>query len=188
MPAAWEGPADGSITHREFRLWLDAHDRRHEIEETARHDQREVVQLALDKAERAMETRLASLNEFRGQLHDQAGTFVTRDVADARHSALDARMDGIGERIDRQVQALAAEVNKVRADPIDSPVGRSLVERANTNAKRIEEQHVRLELLEGWHDEMRGATSLARWALGASLLAAIISIITIVELITKAFE
>lgn len=37
------------------------------------------AQRAIDKAEKMMGDRLAAMNEFRSQLKDQAGRFVTRD-------------------------------------------------------------------------------------------------------------
>ena len=39
----------------------------------------EEAQRAIDKAEASMRERLAGMNEFRDQLKDQAGRFVTRD-------------------------------------------------------------------------------------------------------------
>lgn len=43
---------------------------------------------AVDKAETAAEKRFESVNEFRAQLADQAGTFLTRVEYDAAHQAL----------------------------------------------------------------------------------------------------
>ena len=40
-------------------------------------------QLAIDKAEKLMSDRLASMNEFRAQLKDQAASFLTRKEHDA---------------------------------------------------------------------------------------------------------
>lgn len=49
-------------------------------------------QIAIDKAETANEKRFASMNEFRGQLKDQASTFLPREEYTARHVDLENRI------------------------------------------------------------------------------------------------
>jgi hypothetical protein len=56
---------------------------------------------AIQKAEHAMDRRLESLNEFRGQLRDQAGEFLTRREYNAGHDALTLRMSEILSRVDK---------------------------------------------------------------------------------------
>ncbi len=56
---------------------------------------------AVGKAETANEKRLDAVNEFRGQLKDQAFTFLTRDAADARFSALVESISELKDRANR---------------------------------------------------------------------------------------
>lgn len=70
---------------------------------------------ATSKAELAADTRFASVNEFRGQLADQANTFMPRTEYGLAHQnladtvlAVDHRMDAIGSRVDRAEAAQAA--------------------------------------------------------------------------------
>lgn len=50
------------------------------------------TQSALDKAETALNARLDGMNEFRDALRDQAATFVTGKVLDAKEDSIDARL------------------------------------------------------------------------------------------------
>ena len=52
-------------------------------------------EVALQKAERIMDARLESMNEFREQLRAQASMFVTRDAADIRHSEIQRQVDDL---------------------------------------------------------------------------------------------
>ena len=56
---------------------------------------------AVDKAEKAAEKRLDGLNELRGAMNDQAAKYMTQETADAKISAISARLDLIKERQDR---------------------------------------------------------------------------------------
>lgn len=73
-------------------LHADAHAREHLL-----------TQEALDKAEEAMERRIAGLNEFRQQLSDQASTFVRRDMVDEKLAAS-------AERYEREFKSLSDRV------------------------------------------------------------------------------
>ena len=53
------------------------------------------AQRAIDKAEQLMSARLVSMNEFRGQLSDQAATFLTRETYDAKHALLQTQVDDL---------------------------------------------------------------------------------------------
>jgi Flp pilus assembly protein TadB len=55
---------------------------------------------AVTKAEIAAEKRFESVNEFRGQLADQAATLVTRPEYDARNKAQDDRLAELKGRLD----------------------------------------------------------------------------------------
>jgi len=50
---------------------------------------------AVTKAEVSAEKRFESVNEFRGQLSDQATTFVTRTENDLLHNALEGKINSI---------------------------------------------------------------------------------------------
>ena len=69
-----------------IRHYVDARFDDHAAEHRAEHR-------AVDAAAKATDDRLASVNEFRGQLNDQAATFVSRQVIDAMNSAMNARID-----------------------------------------------------------------------------------------------
>lgn len=55
---------------------------------------------AVNKAEVAAERRFEAVNEFRGQLSDQAATFMPRTEADVRISSLAEKVDAIDKRQD----------------------------------------------------------------------------------------
>ncbi len=46
----------------------------------------------LARTERDLERRLESMNRFRDDLTEQAGTFITREAYELRHDALDRRI------------------------------------------------------------------------------------------------
>jgi hypothetical protein len=56
---------------------------------------------AVGKAEIAATRRFEAVNEFRGQLADQAGRFLTRDEYEARHQSLAERIAAIKEIVDK---------------------------------------------------------------------------------------
>ena len=51
------------------------------------------MQIALDKSEQTVNNRLATMNEYREQLKDQANTFVTSVVLEARLKIIDTKTD-----------------------------------------------------------------------------------------------
>ena len=51
--------------------------------------------VAQEKADQKMESRLQGMNEFREQLKTQASTFMSRDFYDARHSELQKQVDDL---------------------------------------------------------------------------------------------
>ena len=73
---------NGSITQREFAAWIAAHDHVHAMDRAQ-----------LEKTERTLDKRLDAMNEFRQSLRDAQGTFVTRDMADIRHGAIDQKVE-----------------------------------------------------------------------------------------------
>src|SRR5688500_19113191 len=56
---------------------------------------------AVTKAEIAANSRFEAVNEFRGQLSDQAGLFMPRTEAMALFSALSDKLDAIDKRADK---------------------------------------------------------------------------------------
>ena len=59
------------------------------------------AQMAVNKAEVANEKRLDSVNEFRGQLRDQASTFMQTKEAEAKLSAMNERLVALTARMDK---------------------------------------------------------------------------------------
>jgi len=68
-------------------MWR-ALDERSTQQGTAVRDALQAAEKAVTKAEVAAERRFEAVNEFRGQLSDQAGTFMPRSEADVRFGAL----------------------------------------------------------------------------------------------------
>ena len=77
-------------------IW-DDHRREHEQQ-----------QRAIDRADQAINARLAGINEFRAQLRDQQGTFITREVLDATVTALNQAIRANADKID----ALATRIDR----------------------------------------------------------------------------
>lgn len=57
---------------------------------------------AVHKAESAAEKRFESVNEFRGQLTDQAATFLTRTEYVSAHQAIAEKISDLAARVDKQ--------------------------------------------------------------------------------------
>jgi hypothetical protein len=74
------------------------------------------------KAEHAAEARYAAMNEFRGQLSDQASTFMPRAEAVGQIAALTARMEAAAAVIAERQERTNQEVDKL-ASHIDRSVG-----------------------------------------------------------------
>jgi hypothetical protein len=60
----------------------------------------QAAEKAVNKAETAADKRFEAVNEFRGQLADQAATFLSRTEADVRITALTDRLNAIESRLD----------------------------------------------------------------------------------------
>jgi hypothetical protein len=54
---------------------------------------------ASDKAEKAADKRFESVNEFRGQLSDQAATMISRAEYAVQYKALNDKIDSIADRV-----------------------------------------------------------------------------------------
>lgn len=57
---------------------------------------------AVDKAELAASKRFEATNEFRGQLADQAATFMPREVADQQFAQVNGRLSDLTQRVDQE--------------------------------------------------------------------------------------
>ena len=55
----------------------------------------------MDKQIASTDRRFEAANEFRGQLSDQAATFLTRKEYEAAHTALEKRVDDIRDMVNR---------------------------------------------------------------------------------------
>ena len=67
---------------------------------------------AIDVATAAHEKRFDSINEFRGQLSDQAATFVHRDVMDSNIKAIYEKVEGAMKAQEEKIQILQTWKNK----------------------------------------------------------------------------
>jgi hypothetical protein len=59
------------------------------------------AQRGIDKAEATMSARLATMNEFRDQLKDQAGKFITRDELTSLMNQIDGDIKALQKITDR---------------------------------------------------------------------------------------
>jgi hypothetical protein len=75
------------------------------------------IALAVTKAEETQDKRLDSMNEFRLQLRDQTGTFITRTEYEGLHQALidksDDRFQSMNSRMDRQFDEVESQLRGV---------------------------------------------------------------------------
>lgn len=82
---------------------------------------------AVTKAEAAAEKRFESVNEFRGQLTDQAASFISRVESDAQRIALEERIASLTEKVDRETkrnETYVTEVNSILSSRLDVITGR----------------------------------------------------------------
>lgn len=76
-----------------LKTLIDSNDRRYSEKFAAQ-------EIALSKAETAYDKRFESVNEFRTQLKDQAGTFVTRTELDAKLTSVIETLNLAMRRLD----------------------------------------------------------------------------------------
>lgn len=123
---------------------------------------------AISKAEAATERRFESVNEFRAQLNQQAGAFLTRAEYDAAHLALAAK-------VDEEAKHNAQRLGRAEYDSAHQALITKVEDEAKRNAERFAEINRRLDLNQG-----KSAGVGASWAalLGvASLIGTAIAII-----------
>lgn len=58
-----------------------------------------ILEKETENARSSMDKRLDGMNEFRDQLKDQAGRFITREEYEAKYEALVEKIDGIQKPI-----------------------------------------------------------------------------------------
>lgn len=101
QPSAW---TVDMLAQHISRIFIE-HDRRYEQRFEAQEKAVSAALVSADragiKAEVAVEKRLDSVNEFRGQLADQAATFMPRLEYEARHAAILDKTADIQARLDK---------------------------------------------------------------------------------------
>lgn len=86
-----------------------------------------------------------------------------------------------------EIRALRAAVDAVARDQALSVERRSTMQRvADTISARLDSHEKAILELQRWRDEAAGAIRLARWALGASLVASVLMVLQIAALISHA--
>ena len=84
------------------------------------------------------------------------------------------------------IRALRSVVDSVARDQALSVERRASMQRvADTITARLD-SHEKAILLQRWRDEAAGAIRLARWALGASLVASVLMVLQIAALVSHA--
>lgn len=95
---AVEAALMAEITLQEMvELWEREHMRQHDLFAAAHTAQHDLMKTALDKAENVVRERLASMNEFRSALTDQAAKFVQRELLDQALEAQGRRIRALEE-------------------------------------------------------------------------------------------
>ncbi len=75
---------------------------------------------ASDKAEKAADKRFESVNEFRGQLADQAATLIGRAEYVVQHSALDDKVDSLADRVVQLELRLTSRLDLAKGGDVES--------------------------------------------------------------------
>ena len=81
--------------------WQLAHQREHSL-----------IQLAVDKANDALDRRLEGMNEFRAQLDRMGATLVTRDVLDVRLASVAQRLDKTDDSVEKRIGTLEQTITR----------------------------------------------------------------------------
>ncbi len=71
---------------------------------------------ATQTAAKALDSRLAGLNEFRLQLGDQSKTFVTRELHDALSDEVERRVNAVLTDMDRRFEVDRRNISQLQAD------------------------------------------------------------------------
>ncbi|MGH2511245.1 MAG: hypothetical protein ACRDGQ_01020 [Candidatus Limnocylindrales bacterium] len=85
------------------------------------------------------------------------------------------------------IRSLRSVVDSVARDQALSVERRASMQRvADTITARLDSHEKAIRLLQRWRDEAAGAIRLARWALGASLVASVLMVLQIAALVSHA--
>lgn len=112
-----------------------------------------------------------------------------RRSTDREISQIDKRLGFIERDVDKlakDMPALQAKLDSIRdamAEPDQSPLGRSLLGRAVTNAENIKSLDTRMDAQETWRNEMVGAAKFARWI--QIILGIAVALLTLVTVISR---
>lgn len=110
-----------AATQRVEGEWA-AHFRAHQIQDDALHEQltayrdghvieHRLVQLAVEKAEVAVNVRLEAMNDLRGQITGERAGYITRDMLDARMATSVESQQGLTVAMQARVSALERTQN-----------------------------------------------------------------------------
>lgn len=98
------------ITQREFQIRFEAHQREHDLHAKFHETEHGMTELALNKADQALERRLEAMNEFRAQLEKQSSTFLTREIFDQytkeQVNKTERAIEGNAEKYDTIIKAI----------------------------------------------------------------------------------
>ena len=112
-----------------------------------------------------------------------------RRSTDREISQIDKRLGFIERDVDKlskEIPIVAAKLDSIRdamAEPDQSPLGRSLLGRAVTNAENIKSLDTRMDVQETWRNEMIGASKLARYI--QIILGIAVALLTLVTVISR---
>lgn len=137
---------------------------------------------AVDKAQEAGEKRLDNVNEFRGQLADQARTFMPRNESEVRMTALTERIDAAVDRNAERIREIELLIQKMPGDVEH----RSLKDSNNAAHMALTERLAGLDLrITAWVKETAGRSEgiNAGWIYLLGSIGAIGTIISVVVLL-----
>jgi hypothetical protein len=75
----------------------------------------DAAEKAVSKAEVAAEKRFENVNEFRGQLADQAATFLSRTEYDASHQSLIEKIEALQSKVDSDTSRNAVAIQQMNS-------------------------------------------------------------------------
>ena len=128
------------------------------------------LEKATEVAHRAMQDRLAGMNEFRNTLQDQAARFITRNEMEAQLNRIDSEVCGRLDRLDNDVKLLRENI-----------IPRKEIE---TMIDRLEEDIKILELAKATLEGKASVGSVYIAYIG-TFIGIVLGIISLVEMLSK---
>jgi len=122
---------------------------------------------------------LASLDK-RLALLEQAHTLQAQ-AAEARSHLTEKSFDALGAKVDAAITLW----QNVTAEPSASPAGRALLADVGEIKGDVAAMGAKVELHDEFYQQTQGAIRLAKFAIGTSLLAAVVSFLQIVALVQR---